>query len=437
MAGANEGIGSNAASLTRIEGFRVEYIGKEDIMGLASPSFETASTKSVIHAAAFSPVYSGNFIASLRAAAAECRRLGIRPVWVFPEEAKARDWFSQFCAETEAACYVLPRRKGHLKYAVELAHIARKENAAIIHTHFSRYDIAAWLAKAICALDGKRVEVIWHVHSAFPPRTNCVRLAMDVVKLALMGRACHMVPVCEDLGRSLVRRGCPAGSIHLVSNGIDIAHATQKSSAPAEVRRDLMISDDSVVLLGFGWQPIRKGVDTMLEALDDLIQGGMKAVLVLVGTNDDLKHYVDKWPSPSLKSSVRVVGGTEFVSDLYRAADVFISASRYEGWCYSVAEAMLNDIPVASTDIPALSWAADAPGVFFFKPGDGPALAQVIRRVARMSDHDRRETSELGRTFVSDRYSAQRWAQSITSLYEELLRCDGTRARFPTRERTL
>ena len=69
------------------------------------------------------------------------------------------------------------------------------------------------------------------------------------------------------------------------------------------------------MLLGFGWTPIRKGVDTMLEALDILLRDGMKAVLVLVGTGE-LNRFVEDWPQQSLKSAIRVIPAIEFVSDL-------------------------------------------------------------------------------------------------------------------------
>src|SRR5258707_15522940 len=141
--------------------------------------------KSIMQVAAFSPAHSGNFVASLRAAAAECKKNGFKLVWVFPEGAQTTRWFSQFRADPEASVYVLPERAGHLKNALTLTRIAKKENAAIIHTHFSQYDISAWLAKVICALELRKVEVIWHVHSAFPDRPNRARLAKDFFKLGL------------------------------------------------------------------------------------------------------------------------------------------------------------------------------------------------------------------------------------------------------------
>ena len=46
-------------------------------MRLASPLTST-SMKSIMQVAAFSPAHSGNFIASLRAAAAECKAIHCR-----------------------------------------------------------------------------------------------------------------------------------------------------------------------------------------------------------------------------------------------------------------------------------------------------------------------------------------------------------------------
>jgi hypothetical protein len=82
--------------------------------------------KSIMQVAAFSPAHSGNFVASLRAAAAECKKNGFKLVWVFPEAAQTTTWFNQFRADPEASVYVLPARAGHLKNALTLTRIEKK-----------------------------------------------------------------------------------------------------------------------------------------------------------------------------------------------------------------------------------------------------------------------------------------------------------------------
>jgi glycosyltransferase involved in cell wall biosynthesis len=391
-------------------------------MKFVSKGGAAAAPFSIVQVADYSPNYSGNFIASLRTAAAEYRKHGLKPVWVFPEEARGRRWLEELAKDEGASVYILPRRRrGHLRYAWKLAQIARRENSAILHTHFSRFDIAAWMAKMICALAGRRVELVWHLHSAFAFHPSEARLVLDAIKLGLMGRTCHLVPVCEELYHSMERRGCPRERMRVIPNGIDTAHCLLRKRSRKEVRDELKVRDDALLLLGLGWEPVRKGVDTMLEALADTRSAGRNAVLVLVGTDDRLQRFVDGWPDRTIISSVRVIRSVEHVGDLYGAADVLVSASRAEGFNYSVAEAMVNGLPVASTRIPSLAWAFEAPGVFFFQVESSRELAEVIDRIASRTVEQRQRDAESSGRFVCERYSVERWARSVMQLYEKLL----------------
>ena len=59
--------------------------------------------------------------------------------------------------------------------------------------------------------------------------------------------------------------------------------------------RRTKVPDDAMMLLGLGWEPVRKGVDTMLEALALVRSAGRSAVLVLVGTDDRLQSCNVSW----------------------------------------------------------------------------------------------------------------------------------------------
>lgn len=375
--------------------------------------------KSIIQAADYAPTYSGNFIASLQAAAGECRAHGYRVVWVLPDIVTNYDWFRQLSAEKDFTAYTLARGLGWVAYAKALSRIAIAENAALIHTHFSTYDISAWLAQAVCAVNSRRVRLVWHAHSAFTENSRTRRIK-DFVKLGLLGRSCQVVPVSGALGESVAERGCPRTRINVIDNGIDIDHATARRKTREEVRGEWQIPDGAAVMLGFGWTPLRKGVDTMLEALALLLKEGRNAVLVIAGT-EELQRFIDKWPDRAILQRVRVIPPAERVGELFAASDLFLSPSRAEGWCYGVAEAMLNEVPVATAKIPPLSWANDAPGVYFCHPGDGGSLAASIRQITALPPAQRRDTGALAKKFVMGRYSARQWGRQIWTLYERIL----------------
>jgi glycosyltransferase involved in cell wall biosynthesis len=117
------------------------------------------------------------------------------------------------------------------------------------------------------------------------------------------------------------------------------------------------------------------------------------------------------------------------VGDLFGASDIFLSPSRAEGWCYGVAEAMVNEVPAIAADIPPMAWARGAAGVYFCEAGDSDSLASRIRQVAALSSAERRIAGALAKRFVADRYSAACWGSNIWDLYEQV--CTRSRSAPP------
>lgn len=387
--------------------------------------------QSILQVADYAPDYSGNFIASLKMAACEWRRRGFRSVWVFPAEVREYRWFRELLdSDSTSSAYHLSRTAGTLEHAWRIARIAAAENAVIVHAHFSRFDVAVWLASWICALRLRRFHVVWHAHSAFSAAPNAWRRLKDLVKLGFLGRTCHSVPVSEALRESLIARGFPARRVHVIQNGIDTGHATAATRTREEMRRALNIPEDACVLLGFGWTPIRKGVDTMLAALPILHARGMNPVLVLTGTRE-LQQFAGQWPDTSFRALLRIVPPAEHIGDLFRAADIFLSPSRAEGWCYAVAEAMVNGVPAVSSDIPPLAWAKGAPGVYFCPPANAAELAESVQRVWSLSPEARRATAAQAAQFVRSRHTVETWGQSIWALYRKLLQWEESPPRAP------
>jgi glycosyltransferase involved in cell wall biosynthesis len=378
------------------------------------------TTSTIVQIADFAPTYSGNFIASLRAAARECDSHGYRTVFVLPETARSRAWAEDLERDTGSRLYFLQRESTTWRKALELARIARDENAAILHTHFSTFDVAAWMAKMML-WPSRQTAVVWHEHSTFSGAKNAAAWRIKkFVKLKLMGHATHMVTVSEALAEQMMEYGAPPQRVHAIHNGIDPTHVTTRLKSREDVRRDCQVLGDTPFLLGFGWTPIRKGVDLMLEAQTHLHAEGKATVLAIVGT-EELQEFVETWPDQSIRAKVRVISPVERVGELLGACDVFLSPSRAEGFTYSIGEALLNGAAVACSDIPTVQWAKDAPGVHFCRSGDSRDLARAIENITGLPQAERQRQIEGGHKYILEHFSVAAWAQEIWALYEDLL----------------
>jgi glycosyltransferase involved in cell wall biosynthesis len=92
-----------------------------------------------------------------------------------------------------------------------------------------------------------------------------------------------------------------------------------------------------------------------------------------------------------LGDRVAVLGAVphERIVELYLASDVFVLASRFEGYGMALAEAIAHGLPVVSTMAGAIPDTVPAGTGLLVPPDDAAALAQALRRL--ISDRAERQ----------------------------------------------
>ena len=373
----------------------------------------------IICAASFPAPYGGNFVASLRALELKCKKEGWPFVLVLPSAASKMDWCERLIA---SGCQVLflPDKASVLRHAWALADLALSRNAALIHTHFSQYEVAAWAASFLLRLRRRQVPVVWHAHSDFPVRMTPFRRAKDWLKFRIMGRTVRIIAVSEHLRQKTIEKGFKAAAILTVENGIDLNHAVAATRSRAQVFEEFNIPPDKRLLLLFGWEPNVKGVDVAMDAVERLVGLGLQVVLGIVGT-EALQEFVLRRTNGAPPSWLHILPPTDNVANLYKAASVFISASRNEGFPYSIGEAMVNGLPVVLSDIPGVSWARRTPGAIFFPSCDSAALAEAIYEALHWNAKEREQYAAANEHLIKTEHAVSAWTDRILGLYREIV----------------
>ena len=206
---------------------------------------------------------------------------------------------------------------------------------------------------------------------------------------ARMERALHhadkVVAVSSALREVAVELGARHEDAILIGNGIDLDKFHPLPRAEARVR--LGIPDDARVLVSVGGLVERKGFHRVIECLPDLLGSHPKLMLLIVGAagpegdySRQLRQMVD---ALGLQSQVRFLGGLpphELKVPL-SAADVFVLATRYEGWANVFLEAMACGLPVVSTQVGGNAQVVCRPELGILVPfGDAGALCEAIDR---------------------------------------------------------
>ena len=143
-------------------------------------------------------------------------------------------------------------------------------------------------------------------------------------------------------------------------------------------------SDDAVVqLLSIGSVVPGKGYDLLIAAVATIadlpwrltIAGDRTRNLTAAARLDaDISAH-------GLGDRIAVLGAVppERIVELYLASDVFVLASRFEGYGMALAEAIAHGLPVVSTTAGAIPDTVPAGASLLVPPNDMAALAQALR----------------------------------------------------------
>jgi glycosyltransferase involved in cell wall biosynthesis len=173
------------------------------------------------------------------------------------------------------------------------------------------------------------------------------------------------------------------------------------------------IPQDKTVLFFAGNLSRRKGADLLPAIMKQL---GEKYVLLIA--TGQRKTSVD-----SLKNIINI--GYLDLPDLvmaYNRCDIFLSASRLEGFGLSVAEAMACAKPVVATNGSSLpELITDGKGGFLCEMDNVRNFAEKIRHLA--ADEDlRREMGMYNRKRVEEKFTIEKMTKQYLDVYQSLIR---------------
>jgi glycosyltransferase involved in cell wall biosynthesis len=196
---------------------------------------------------------------------------------------------------------------------------------------------------------------------------------------AALAAAVRIVTSSATTARGLVADyGVPADRVTIARPGTDRAPEAHGSS------------DGIVRLLAIGSIVPRKGYDTLIAALATLT--GLPWHLTIAGdcTRDPVAaaRLVADIARSELSDRVTILGAVppERIGDLYAGADLFVLASRFEGYGMVYAEAIMRGLPVVGTTAGAIPETVPAGTGVLVAPDDVIALALALRRLIENPD---------------------------------------------------
>jgi glycosyltransferase involved in cell wall biosynthesis len=213
------------------------------------------------------------------------------------------------------------------------------------------------------------------------------------------------------------QRHVPPARCELVPMGIPLPKLEPDRQARA--RRRLGLAQDAAVLVCVGGLCRRKDQLLLLRQVAALVAARPELVLLLVGPaiepdyEAELRAFV---AAHGLEANVRFEGRIEQPWTHYEAADVFVFASRQEGFGTVMIEAMAHGLPVVARALPGIndSFLDHGRTGFLFEDERqlGPLLAPLLENPAL-----RDRVGEAARARVAAEYDIEAIAARYLQLY--------------------
>ena len=226
--------------------------------------------------------------------------------------------------------------------------------------------------------------------------------------------ACRVIATSPSIANCLTMDYCvPAQRITVVRPGTDPV-------APAVGN-----SDGVVRLLAVGSVVPGKGYDVLIEALATLAD--LPWQLMVAGDTGRDRATAAKIEADisrfELRDRIALLGAVApaRLAELYRAADLFVLASRFESYGMAYAEALSYGLPTIGTTAGAIPDTLSGECAILVRPDDVAALADALRRLIDDSN-ERRRLSTAARAaamkFPTWRNSAELFASVIKAATE-------------------
>lgn len=292
------------------------------------------------------------------------------------------------------------------RWIADLVRLVRREQIEVVHAHSP---MPAAVARPVLAAASPRTRFIYTEHNRWDRYSTPTRWA-NRLTFRLNDAAFAVSDDCRSTVPPSLRP-----KIKTLIHGIDVDEVAAHGADRSDVRAELGIGDDTVVVGTVANLRKQKNYPMLLDAAAKVCAERDDVVFLAVGQGPLEDELHRRHAELGLGDRFRFLG---FRSDVHRVMsglDVFCLASDHEGLPVALMEAMALGIPVVSTDVGGIRSAVGDGGGTLVRPGDAGALAGALVRT--VAEPGRRSASAAANRQHAEKFSAAEAAHTLDETY--------------------
>lgn len=292
----------------------------------------------------------------------------------------------------------------------------RAERFDLVHIHSTKAGVLGRWAAARAGIPA----VLFTAHGwAFTEgRAYWKRWLLAQMERAMAKRTTEIISVSHHDKRIALQFGVAhPHKITVIHNGVDPRPFLEADGTPLRAQLNAEARDEPLLTF-VGRLAVQKDPLNLLNALRLLPRGR----LALVG-DGPLKPRVERFVRRHrLSDRVRVLGHREDVPHILAASDLFVLPSRWEGFPFTVIEAMLAGLPVVASyvgGVPEL--VEDGVTGFLVSPRDPEVLAEAVHKLIEHEEL-RNKMGRAGQEQALREGALERMLDKTREVYARLLK---------------
>lgn len=242
-------------------------------------------------------------------------------------------------------------------------------------------------------------------------KNRLLAIPFKIIFNYLFNKATAVVSLGGKLTTILSSRINQISKIHVLPNGVQPV----SDCAPKKTH-------NKIVVLFFARFVHNKGINILFESLEELNKRGelYNFEFVLGGNGPLFEHY--KRQTHFKNVQLRGFIPDEEVASFYRAGDVFILPTLFEGMPTVVLEAMTNQLPIIVTDVGATSELVNSENGFLIPKNSVIALTNALLAFKSIDADTREKMGRASVRMVEEKFTWQKVVEKHKLLFYRIAR---------------
>ncbi|MGI9652411.1 glycosyltransferase [Chryseobacterium sp. RLHN22] len=188
-----------------------------------------------------------------------------------------------------------------------------------------------------------------------------------------------------------------------IFNPIDKNDTLRKANVEID---DYPFSNTIPTFITIGTVYPQKGYDRLLDVHKKLIDEGLKHQIIIIGDGFDFENIYTKLNDLNLMKTVKMLGFRDNPYPYLKKADFYIMSSRHEGFPTIIAEALILNKPIVSTDVSGIKDLLQNGKLGMITPNSEAGIYEGMKKMLtnlELADQYRKEIASAELPFVLEK----------------------------------